>query len=250
MKLSTIVPLLLLFAASASAQWEIAATEKLAAPAGLDFVRSTARTDGQTVDIHRVSFDPKQHTFAVMDNPEGAFSLATAAEKRGALAAVNGGYFHADRTPLGLVVRQGKTLHGFERAKLLSGIVSVRDRKVSIQRAVGFKSGGVQEALQAGPFLVENGQPISGLNNTRSAARTVVFTDSVGRAGFLITNRGTLAETATLLATPGVLGSAKISRALNLDGGSSTAMWVRGDPPYHRRELKGVRNYLAIVPAR
>ena len=250
MKLRASFNLLLLLAAPAWSQWEISTPEKLAAPEGLEFTRSTARSDQQSVEVHRVSFDPKRHTFAVMDNPQGAFTLATAAEKRGALAAVNGGYFHADRRPLGLVVRQGKTLHGFERAKLLSGIISVRDGKVSIQRAGSFKSAGVQEALQAGPFLVENGQPIVGLNDTRSAARTVVFTDSGGRAGFLITNRGTLAETAALLATPGLLEGSKIKIALNLDGGSSTAMWVRSDPPYHRRELKGVRNYLAIVPSR
>jgi exopolysaccharide biosynthesis protein len=57
-----------------------------------------------------------------------------------------------------------------------------------------------------------------------------------------------LAEMAAILATPEIFSDAKIVRALNLDGGSSTALWVRGTPPFYQREWKGVRNYLGIVP--
>jgi exopolysaccharide biosynthesis protein len=86
------------------------------------------------------------------------------------------------------------------------------------------------------------------LNATKTAARTVVFQDAKGRAGFLICKSVTLAEMADLLATPALFPEGKIVRALNLDGGSSTALLVRGDPPFYQREWKSVRNYLAIVP--
>ena len=82
-----------------------------------------------------------------------------------------------------------------------------------------------------------------------SRERTVVFTDGAGRFGLLICKSATLAETARILATPALLAGRKITRALNLDGGSSTALWVKQEPePYYSREWKGVRNYLAIVP--
>jgi exopolysaccharide biosynthesis protein len=53
---------------------------------------------------------------------------------------------------------------------------------------------------------------------------------------------------ADLLGTPSVFPEGKIIRAMNLDGGTSTALWVRGSPAFYAREWKSVRNYLAIVP--
>ena len=80
--------ILVLFAALAPlrAEWTFSAATPLSAPAGIEFVRRTA---GNHVELHIVTFQSKMHTFAVMDNPEGAFDLASAAAKRGALAAVN-----------------------------------------------------------------------------------------------------------------------------------------------------------------
>jgi exopolysaccharide biosynthesis protein len=199
--------------------------------------------------VHQVAFAPQAHTFAVMDNPAGAFDLGSAAVKRGALAGVNGGYFQPDRTPLGLVVRRGAQIHPLEKSRLLSGVISATPAAITIQRTAAFKpSKAVHDALQAGPFLVENGKRIEGLNAAKSAARTVVFQDAAGRAGVLICKSVSLAEMAEILATPALFPEGRILRALNLDGGSSTALWVRGEPPFYQREWKTVRNYLAIVP--
>ena len=242
-----IIVVLIATLAPLRAAWIFSPAESLPAPAGIEFVRRTA---GDHVELHIVTFHGKAHAFAVMDNPEGAFDLGSAAAKRGALAAVNGGYFHPDRTPLGLLVRQGRTIHPLERAKLLSGLVVVTMDRIALLRTAEFRaSANVREALQAGPFLVDGGKAVAGLNDTRSAARTVVFADGAGRFGMLICKSATLAETARILATPGLLPSGKIARALNLDGGSSTALWVKREPaPFYSREWKGVRNYLAVVP--
>lgn len=234
------------------AEWIFSNTETLPAPEGIEFVRRSASDGKRAVMLHVVSFRAKAHTFAVMDNPDGAFDLGSASAKRGALAAVNGGYFQPDRTPLGLVVRQGVTIHPLERAKLLSGIVVVKKDRIALLRTGEFRaSKEVREALQAGPFLVDGGKAVAGLNDKRDAARTVVFADSAGDFGVLICKSTTLAETARILVTPGLLPAGKITRALNLDGGSSTALWVKREPsPFYAREWKGVRNYLAILPRR
>jgi exopolysaccharide biosynthesis protein len=240
---------LLCLACPAPGAWELGAPVRIDGPAPLEIARLRATKGSSSAELHIVRFPAQSHSLAVMDNPEGAFTLASAAEKRGALAAVNGGYFHADRRPLGLVIRDGKELHGQERAKLLSGVVSVRDGRVALQRVAAFKPGpAVREALQAGPFLIDDGKPVAGLNATRAAARTVVFTDGKGGAGLLICRFTTLAETAEILASPGLLPSGQIERALNLDGGSSTGLWVRSEPALYIREHRDVRNYLAIVP--
>ena len=242
-----IIPAFFAALTSLSAAWTFSPAEPLASPAGIEFVRRSA---DNRVEMHIVSFSAKTHTFAVMDNSEGAFDLGSAAVKRGALAAVNGGYFHPDRTPLGLLVRQGATIHPLERAKLLSGIIVATKDRIALLRTAEFKaSANVREALQAGPFLVDGGKAVAGLNDTRSAARTVVFADGAGGFGMLICKSATLAETARILATPGLLSAGKITRALNLDGGSSTALWVKREPaPFYSREWKGVRDYLAVVP--
>ncbi|MDB6150692.1 MAG: phosphodiester glycosidase [Chthoniobacter sp.] len=239
---------LLVLAGDLSAAWDVTSTTTLPAPNGLTFTEQKLASAGGRATLWSVTFSSKTHSFAVMDNPQGEFDLGSACVKRGALAGVNGGYFHPDRTPLGLVVRQGVQIHPLEKAKLLSGVVSVNGKGIAVSRRAAFAASGVREALQAGPFLVEAGQPIAGLNGTRGAARTVVIQNAKGRFGFLICKSVSLAEMAEILATPAVFPEARVTRALNLDGGSSTALWVRGEPPFYQREWKGVRNYLAIVP--
>src|SRR5437870_2083763 len=98
------------------AAWTFSVAETRPAPPGLEFVERKAAEDMASAHLFIVSFSTKAHTFVVMDNPDGAFDTAGAAQKRGALAAVNGGYFHPDRTPLGLVVRQGVEIHPLEKA--------------------------------------------------------------------------------------------------------------------------------------
>jgi uncharacterized protein YigE (DUF2233 family) len=249
MRLLAALALFALASPTLQAGWTLTETSRRAAPEPLAFTERTVTDGAQRATLWVVTFSPKTHTFAVMDNPDGDFNLGTASEKRGVLAAVNGGYFHPDRTPLGLVIRKGGQIHELERAKLLSGVVSATAGGVAIQRAGAFKlTPAVREALQAGPFLIENGKIISGLNTTKGAARTVVFQDAKGHAGFLVCKSVTLAEMAGILATPALFPEGKITCALNLDGGSSSALWLRGAPPFYIREWKGVRNYLAIVP--
>lgn len=197
---------------------------------------------GEGLELHLVLANPKTHSLKVVDNP--GQGLAAAMDTRGCVAGVNGGYFHADNTPLGLVVADGQRIHPLERAKLLSGLMVVNaSGKVSLLRTGEFKST-PRQALQAGPFLVDRSKPVAGLNATKRATRTVVFTDDKGRFGLLVCDPVTLAEMARILTSPEVAAETRIVRALNLDGGTSSALWVEGKLVV--RNLKPVRNYLAL----
>jgi uncharacterized protein YigE (DUF2233 family) len=241
--------LILLASRPVLAAWELKESTPRPAPSGLDFTERHVVSGSDDATLWIVTFDPKTCAFAVMDNPAGAFDLGSAAQKRGALAAVNGGYFAPDRSPLGLVVRQGVEIHPLEHGKLLSGVLSVTPASITLQRTAAFKSSSaVREALQAGPFLIEKGKPIAGLEATKSAARTVVFQNAKGRWGLVMAKSTTLAGMAEILSTASLFPEGPIARALNLDGGTSTAMWVRGTPPFYAHEWKSVRDYLAIVP--
>jgi hypothetical protein len=104
-------------------------------------------------------------------------------------------------------------------------------------------------ARQCGPFLVERGNPVSGLNDTRAARRTYAAVAGGDTAAIGYSSHLTLAQIAAVLATPGIVPEMKIQRALNLDGGSSSAFWFAGETaPFSIREQKTVRDFIAVVP--
>jgi Phosphodiester glycosidase len=209
-------------------------------------------SDGRTIRLAGISFPSSKSILRVIDNPPGnRQSLSSALAAIGAVAGSNGGYFHKDFTPLGLAVSRGETIHRFERARLLSGVLAVRHGRMELVRAGRFKSGSdVQEALQAGPWLVEKGAPVAGLDDTRSARRTIIANDGKGQWALIATSSITLADASRLLCAKGIIGPLKIVNALNLDGGSSTALQA-GLPPEILIDIAAlgpVRNYLAIAP--
>ena len=203
------------------------------------------RNEADGLRVHWVRWG-RQHTLRVIDLEPGE-SVAAGAQRAGALAGVNGGYFYPDFTPMGLVVSQSTTLHRWERSRLLTGVLSVsKDSEAQIHRNAEFKqTDAVREALQAGPFLVDHGRSVPGLDAMKVAERTVVVADNNGVIALLITSPVTLARLGEILAEPG-LWPEKIERALNLDGGSSTALWL-ADGFSPKKEWKRVRNAVVVV---
>ena len=248
-----VLAFLVCFTCAAHAGWRIEQRETLSGKGtpSLERVQVVQNGGGEDVTLHVVTALPARYTLAVIDDPANELSVATAGERRGAVATVNGGYFSPEHAPLGLVVSQGQTLHPLQRgSSLLSGLVLVGKHE-SLLRAGEYKPSPAQhEALQAGPFLIDGGRPVAGLNPTRSAARTIVFVAKDGAFGFISLRSATLAETAEILALPQLIGGHPITRALNLDGGSSCGMWVRraDQGAFSQREFKNVRTYLSIVP--
>lgn len=229
--------------------WTIAGRTSNPAPPGLQFSKIEVESAGRVAHLHVVTFSSSTHTFALMDDPANAYDLASAAKKRGAVAAVNGGYFKPDRTPLGLRVRQGREIHPLQRARLLSGLLVVNGHQPAVLRVAEFKrSPKLREAVQTGPFLVDGGKTVAGLNAIRPASRTVIVSRGSERFGILTTSPITLAAAGQILSTPGLIPGFSVSRALNLDGGSSTGLWVAGDPPFYSRELRNVRDFVGVVP--
>jgi hypothetical protein len=108
----------------------------------------------------------------------------------------------------------------------------------------------VTAAIQCGPFLVDRGQPISGLNDSHLARRTFAATTSSSRTLVGVCSGVSLAELAKILATTSLAEDLKIERALNLDGGSSSAFWFARDngSAFSISEQKRVRDFVGIVP--
>ena len=239
-----------LSAAAASASWQITESRtpgSLGSGAGVREVRLSG--DGQSARLTAVVFSEKAFTLRVVDSPSpGGTKLARVLPDASCIAGVNGGFFQADFRPVGLMVADGKEVHPFEKAKLLSGVLTVRGNRIEIVRSGAFKRGNdLRQAIQCGPMLIENGLPVAGLNGERIARRTVVATDGRGHWAMIYLTSVNLADAALILSTPGVTGDWTVRTALNLDGGPSSGLWAASTPEQiSLPEFGSVRNFIGI----
>lgn len=220
-------------------------------PGGAYFQEIEAQSAGSKVRIYAVIFNEKKCRLRVIDNPVSETQNLEAALSRGGyFAGVNGGYFHETFQPAGLVISDRKILHSFEKARLLSGVLEMGKYSIRLVRSDKYRaSKHVTDALQAGPFLIENGGKIRGLNEIRMARRTIVASDGAGNWALISMTPVTLAQAGDLLRTPGLFPKWRPWHALNLDGGSSTAFWAATQPsPFAIREFGTVKNFLGLKP--
>lgn len=98
--------------------------------------------------------------------------------------------------------------------------------------------------------MVNNGASVSGLDSKASRPRTFIATDNAGQWLIGIGAYTSLAHLAQILALPGLVPGMEIARALNFDGGKSTALWARtrAGSVISESEFGKVRNFVAILP--
>ena len=241
---------LLLRASSAAAAWTIASSEsETGTAAGVErrHVVVSHPASGEA-KVELALFGTKSVQVRIVDNP-GGDELGSVASRWRALAGVNGGYFDPQNAPVGLVISDGKMIAPSRKAKLLSGVLVVNKNRVELMRSAEYSPRkNTIAALQCGPFLVDGGTPVAGLNNARPARRTFFFTSGSDRAGIGFCSSVTLAEMGEILATPRLAGDLKVQRALNFDGGSSSAFWFAGEKGvFSIGELKTVRNFVVLT---
>lgn len=244
--------LLLFLASAAQAEWAVTSSEtERSAVAGVEHRRivvSESET-GEEAKLDLALFSTKSATLRVVDNPTGADDLAAVIRRTRAVAGVNGGYFDPQDAPLGLLISDGKLIAPLRKARLLSGVMVVTKGRVELLRYAEYSSKkNAAAALQCGPFLVDGSRSVPGLNDTRSARRTFILTGGADRAALGFCSSVTLAELGDILAKPGIVADLKVQRALNLDGGSSSAFWFAGERDgFSIREQKTVRNFVIVT---
>jgi uncharacterized protein YigE (DUF2233 family) len=234
----------------ARADWAVTSLERQSGPNGALEYRhySLGETDsGNKIEVQLALFSSKGAALRVIDQPGFDHHLAEVMMRENCFAGVNGGYFDPEGAPVGLLMSGGKTIAPFRRAHLLGGVLAVRAGSVEIFRASEFPlKRAWREAIQCGPFLIDRAKPLAGLDNTRPARRTFVFTTTDRRAAIGYCEPVTLARLAEVLLA---LSPLKVARALNLDGGSSSAFWCRtAEKTISVSELKTVRDFIAVLP--
>jgi hypothetical protein len=195
---------------------------------------ATRPSDGKRAVAHLALFNSRAFRLEVVDfggdsNGAGA-TLAAALGAAGCPAGVNGGFFHPNRRPAGLVIAQARRINRFETARLLSGVIYSDGEGIHLMRRGRLQDHPrIDALLQSGPYLVEDARAVRGLSASDPRRRTFIATDWRGRWA-IGTTLGplTLADLAECLASPGALLPWRVDRAPNFDGGTSSGFYLAG----------------------
>lgn len=252
-KLSAAIFFLLLFS-TAKAQWtQISSQSEPSALRGLEhrYIVVEDSAAGDRASLELAVFSTKSCRLRVIDQPsEPRVDLEEVMTRGNFLAAVNGGYFDPDYKPIGLLMVDGTMIAPLQKARLLSGVLSASSKKVQILRVAEFSLAQKPDAaVECGPMVVDLGKPVRGLESTRPARRTFAATGARDKAVLGFCSDVTLADLSSILATV-LAPDFKVQRALNLDGGSSSAFWFKraNGTAFSIAEQKPVRDFVAIVP--
>ena len=253
-KPSAVLVALFVAAAGARGQWHIVSgTTEASAVAGIEHrqvvIQDPRNSARATVDIALIA--AKSGKLRVIDNRNGADGLADAMRRENCLAGVNGGYFDPNFKPIGLLITDGAVISPLTRARLLTGVLCASSNGFEIVRLGEFsQKRKLDAAVECGPFLIDLGRRIRGLDDTRSARRTFAALARGGRVALGVCSDLTLAQLSDVLSNVALRDDFQIWRALNLDGGSSSAFWFarREGDAFSIPEEKIVRDFVAVVP--
>jgi hypothetical protein len=237
---------------TAHAQWSQISSQSEPSPVrGLEhrYVVVEDSTSGERASLELAIFSTKSCRLRVVDQPSGRLDLEEAMVGGKFLAGVNGGYFDPEYNPIGLLVVDGKIVAPLQKARLLSGVVSGSAKKIQISRVAEFSMAQKPDAaVECGPMIVDLGKAVRGLQSTKVARRTFAAVAGGDKAALGFCSDVTLADLGTILAMV-TIPDFKIQRALNLDGGSSSAFWFKranGDA-FSIAEQKPVRDFVGVV---
>ena len=246
--------LLLLFCAPAGAAgWERVV-------AGVDY-RHVERP-GLDAHVVRIDLDVRSLEVVATAAAERGLTVSEFARGRGAVVAINGDYFDTSLNPFGLAMGDGvvwwQAAAGVRRQEVLGvghGRVRIFPRDAPLREPKRWMTG----AVAGWPLVVENCAPVAALPGSAHFTlaphpRTAVGLSKDRRGLLLLVADGrrdgvpglTLPELAALMVEAGAC------TALNLDGGGSSALWLRDrivNRPSDGFERK-VANHLGVVEVR
>lgn len=226
----------------------------------LQYLRKSIRRKGDNGffsgrTIQTVWFDVRNFAFKVIDNGDGEKpkypNLATALVKNNCLAGCNGGFFLPDYKPSGLMVSDNVKIGKWGTGKLLAGALLVDwSQKAHLQPREEVDHEKATQLVQSGPLLIEAGKKLEGLDKQNPRRRTFAVFDGKEFMAIGLTDSFTLDELADILVQPGLFGDTTITRALNLDGGTSSGLFFDRGPErinVNLEPLKRVRNFIGIT---
>jgi exopolysaccharide biosynthesis protein len=194
----------------------------------LEFRRLPLAIDQQQADLTILRLDPKAYHIRVAydtGRPGRISDWATAVKP---VALINGGYFDEKKKATALVIfdgiAKGTSYRGFGGMVVVNQQGSFELR--SLRQQPYDPAEPLQQAMQSSPMLIQPGGVLSDLEvDDKRSRRTVIARDTGGRILLMVCDFPvfTLKELAKLLKESDL----ELDAALNLDGGSSTGMYLR-----------------------
>ena len=190
-------------------------------------MQATVAPDRAAVPLVIVRFDPEYVRLRVAYAPDRPRGLRSWFAERQPLVAINGSFFTAEYQATALLISDGSA-HGASYDGFGGMLAVAPDGSVSLQalRDQAYDPAeSLDQALQSFPMLVfPGGEPAAIEDDGRRARRSVVAIDRAGRLLLLVspTSDFTLRGLADWLSQSDL----DVDRALNLDGGSSTGLYL------------------------
>lgn len=208
-----------------------------------------AAGDDDTVTI--VRFDTRKIKVSVGYQPGQPLSMSDWTQQEHPLALINGGYFDQQFYATALVVSSGKVFG--QSYEGFGGMLSVNSRgslglRSLRQQPYAPNAEQLEQATQSAPMLMEGGKRTQFNADASQTRRSVVAMDKQGRLLFIVSPDPifSLDELADQL----VSSDLSIQVALNLDGGSSTGLYVYGGSSHVSIDSLAKLPLVIIVKAR
>jgi exopolysaccharide biosynthesis protein len=250
------LPVLALLLAAALGSPTVACDWQHVAP-GIDY-RHTVR-DGVEAHVVRVDLaEPQLRVIATAEREQG-LTVSAFAARAGAIVAINGDYFDVELRPIGLAMGEGRVWAEAIELVRRQEVVGVGDRRVEIfprLEPLRTPEPWMTGAVSGWPMIVDGCEPVAPLPGSDHFTlaphpRTAVgLSADRGQLYFVVADGRregvpgmTLPELAQFMDELGAC------TALNLDGGGSSAMWVRDRIVNQPSDLveRPVANHLAVV---
>ena len=196
---------------------------------GIELRRMLVEPGATAERVTIVRLNPATVRFRVHYDPITPRPVRVWAERLGSLLVINAGYFTAENRTVGVLISAGQAW-GTPYGDFAGMFAVTPDEQVSVRwfRDRAYDPGEpLREAVQSFPVLVKPGGAMgfpADADDGRQARRTVVAQDRQGRILFVVAPGGKL----NLHGLASFLASSDLDLdvALNLDGGTSTGLWL------------------------
>lgn len=218
---------------------------------GLDYTKMESISGFHLGKIHAFRINLEYYNLALAlasDNSTSIAGVQDLAMKKNAILGINGGFFSQELRPLGLRVSDTKVLSPLKATKWW-GVFFVRNHKPFIVSQKDYRATNVSFAVQSGPRLITDGKILT--LKPGVADRSALGITKSGRVILLATENYSLTTTqlAHLMRNAEIDGGLECIDAINLDGGSSTQIYVKINNFYlNVPGLGAVTDAILVVP--
>lgn len=202
------------------------------------------------VYTYRIVSLVKNSTISLIQNTKEKIRFRDIVENNRCTAAINAGFYDTNDVPIGLFVINHREVVPSQKNALFNGFVTIPDGS-SVFIRTGQSTDSAQYAFQTGPVVIYNNEiRLLSIKNDEPDRRMVLLSDSSNQSYFLsimgaesVTSGPKLADVPGIVAAIGSAQSILITEAINLDGGSASALY---DGTRFLEELMPVGSVLCV----